>query len=189
MNLGRKAPGLIDLLKKHVPTLRNSACDCPKAAKHCLEPEAACPQDESIGPEGACVLVGRKFAKALSSPPPGRTRTEGIGEMISWRLVVPAVLVAAAVAACLTYFIIPPPTVEAVWGLPPTSPIIKGTDRATRTNINQHSSAEEEAKAAFERAAAAILRQAPELQASVRVYEPPTAEHIPLPKKRPLPRP
>jgi hypothetical protein len=102
--------------------------------------------------------------------------------MISWRLIVPAVLVAAAVAGCFTYFVTAPPPVEA-------SPDIKGADTRTPTFIDQRSRAEEEAKAVFERAAAAILRQAPELQASVRVYEPPTAEHIPLPKKRPLPRP
>jgi hypothetical protein len=109
--------------------------------------------------------------------------------MISWRFVVPAVLVAAAVAACLTYFVIPPPTVEAVQRLPPTSPVMKGPDRATLTNIDdQHSSAEEEAKAAFERAAAAILRRAPDLRASAG-NETPTSEHIPLPRRRPLPRP
>jgi len=103
--------------------------------------------------------------------------------MISWRLIVPAVLVAAATAGCFTYFVTaPPPPVEA-------SPDIKGPDTRTPTFIDQRSRAEEEAKAVFERAAAAILRQAPELKASVGVNEPPTAEHIPLPKKRPLPRP
>jgi hypothetical protein len=105
-----------------------------------------------------------------------------VKEMISWRLIVPAVLVAAAVAGCFTYFVTAPPPVEA-------SPDIKGADTRTPTFIDQRSRAEEEAKAVFERAAAAILRQAPELQASVGVNEPPTAEHIPLPKKRPLPRP
>jgi hypothetical protein len=108
--------------------------------------------------------------------------------MISWRLIVPAVLVAAALAGCFTYFVTPSPPVEAVQRLPPTSPDMKGPDTGTRTNIDQHPSAEEEAKAAFERAAAAILRQAPNLQASARVNEPPTAQHIRLPKKRPLAR-
>jgi hypothetical protein len=109
--------------------------------------------------------------------------------MISGRLTVPAVLVAAAIAGCLTYFVTPPPPVEAVvQRIPPTSPDIRGPDTGTRTNIDQHSSAEEVAKAAFERAAAAILRRAPDLQASAGVNEPPTAQHIPLPKRRPLPR-
>jgi len=83
-------------------------------------------------------------------------------------------------AGCFTYFVTAPAPVEA-------SPDIE--DTRTPTFIDQRSRAEEEAKAVFERAAAAILRQAPELQASVGVNEPPTAEHIPLPKKRPLPRP
>jgi hypothetical protein len=113
-------------------------------------------------------------------------RSEG-EEMISWRLTVPAVLVAAAIAGCLTYFVTPSPPVEAVQRIAPTSPDIRGPDTGTRTNINQHSSAEEEAKAAFERAAAAILRQAPDASASAN--GPPTAQHIPLPKKRPLPLP
>jgi hypothetical protein len=117
------------------------------------------------------------------------SRAEGEGEMISWRLVVPAVLVAAAIAGCLTYFVTPSPPVEAVQRIPPTSPDIRGPDRTTRTSIDQHSSAEAEAKAAFERAAAAILRRAPDLQASAGANEPPTAEHIPLPKRRPRPRP
>jgi hypothetical protein len=93
-----------------------------------------------------------------------------VKEMISWRLIVPAVLVAAAMAGCFTYFVTAPPPVEA-------SPDIKGPNTRTPTFIDQRSSAEEEA------------RQAPELQASVGVNEPPTAEHIPVPKKRPLPRP
>jgi hypothetical protein len=109
--------------------------------------------------------------------------------MISWRLFVPAVLVAAAVAGCFTYFVTAPPPVEAVQQLSPTSPDIKGPNTRIPTFIDQRSKAEEEAKAVFERAAAAILRQAPELQASVGVNEPPTAEHIPIPKRRPLPRP
>jgi hypothetical protein len=109
--------------------------------------------------------------------------------MISWRLIVPAVLVAAAIAACVTYFVTPSAPVEAVQRLSPTSPDINGPDTGTQTIIDQRSRVEEEAKAVFERAAAAILRQAPDLQASAGVSEPPTAEHIPLPKRRPLPRP
>jgi hypothetical protein len=116
----------------------------------------------------------------------GRLKGKG---MISWRLIVPAVLVAAAIAGCLTYFVSPSPPVEAVQRIPPTSPDMKGPDTRTPTFIDQRSKAEEEAKAAFERAAAAILRRAPNLQASAGVNEPPTAQHIRLPKRRPLPRP
>jgi hypothetical protein len=109
--------------------------------------------------------------------------------MISWRYVVPAVLAATAVAACLTYFVTPSPPAEGDQQLPLTSTDMKGPDSASRTNIDQRASAEAEAKATFERAAAAILRRAPDLQASAGASETPTAEHIPLPKRRPLPRP
>jgi hypothetical protein len=94
--------------------------------------------------------------------------------MISLRLAVPAVLVAAAVAGCFTYFFTPPPPVEADQRLPPTSPDTKGPDTGTR-----------KATAAFERSAAAILRELPGAQASAGE---PIAGHIPLPKKRPIPR-
>jgi hypothetical protein len=108
--------------------------------------------------------------------------------MIPWRFIVPAVLVAAAIAGCVTYFATPSPPVEAVEQTPPIPPDIRA-DTGTRANIDQRARVEEEAKATFERAAAAILRQAPDSQASADVSEPPTAEHIPLPKRRPLPRP
>src|ERR1700730_1773912 len=98
--------------------------------------------------------------------------------MISLRLAVPAVLVAAAVAGCFTYFVTPP--------LPPAVPDIPDPDAGTPTNIGQRPSAEEQA-AAFQQAAKAILKQAPNAQASAD--EPPITGHIPLPKRRPIPRP
>jgi hypothetical protein len=109
--------------------------------------------------------------------------------MISLRLAVPAVLVAAAAAGCLTYFVTPPPPVEADQRLPPTLTDKKGLDTGTRTNIDQRPSAEEQAAAAFHRAATAILRQLPNAQASVGTNERPITGHIPLPKRRPIPRP
>jgi hypothetical protein len=106
--------------------------------------------------------------------------------MISLRLAVPAVLVAAAVAGRFTYFVTPPPSVEADQRLPPTAPDMTGPDTGTPTNIGQRPSAEEQAAAAFQRAAAAILRRAQNAQASAD--EPPITGHIPLPKRRPIPR-
>jgi hypothetical protein len=114
-------------------------------------------------------------------------------EMISLRLAVPAVLFAAAVAGCFTYFVTPPPppprVVDADQRLPPTVPDMPGPDTGTPTNIGQRPSAEEQAAAAFQRAAAAIQRQASEAQASAGIDEPPITGHIPLPKRRPIPRP
>jgi hypothetical protein len=64
---------------------------------------------------------------------------------------------------------------------------MKGPDAGTRTNIDQRRT-EEQAKAAFERAAT-ILKQPPELQASTGANELPITGHIPLPKSRPIPPP
>ena len=113
--------------------------------------------------------------------------------MISLRLAVPAVLVAAAVAGCFTYFVTSPPqpppgVVEADQRLPPTSSDIKGPYTGTRTNIDQNPTADERAEA-FLQAAKAILKRAPDAQASADANEPPIAGHIPLPRKRPLPLP
>jgi hypothetical protein len=109
-------------------------------------------------------------------------------EMISLRLAVPVVLFAAAVAGCFSYFATPPPPVEADQRLPPTSPDLKGPGTGIPTNIDQRPSAEAQAAAAFERSAAAILRQLPDAQASAGTKEPPIIGHIPLPKRRPIPR-
>ena len=109
--------------------------------------------------------------------------------MISLRLAVPTILVAAAVAGCFTYFVTPPAPVEADQRLPPTGPDMTGPDTGTPTNIGQRPSAEEQAAADFQRAAAAILKRAPEAQASAGTDEPPITGHIPLPKRRPIPRP
>jgi hypothetical protein len=99
------------------------------------------------------------------------------GKMISLRPAVPAVLLAAALAGCFTYFVSPPPRVEADQRLPPSLP---------PTNIDQRPSSQEQAAAAFERAASAIIKRAEYAQASA--LEPPITGHIPLPKSRPLPR-
>jgi hypothetical protein len=108
--------------------------------------------------------------------------------MTSLRHAVPAVLVAAVVAACFTYLVTPPSPVETDRRLPSTARDMTGRPNTTTpTNIDQRLSAEEQAAAAFKKAAAAILRQAPYAQASAG--ELPITGHIPLPKKRPIPRP
>jgi hypothetical protein len=108
--------------------------------------------------------------------------------MISLRLAVPGVLLAAAAAGCFTYFVTPPPQeVEADQRLPPTTADTASAQTGTPTNIDQRPSAEAKAAAAFQRAAAAILRPLPNALASAD--EPPITGPIPLPKKRPIPRP
>jgi hypothetical protein len=110
--------------------------------------------------------------------------------MTSFRIAVPVFLVAAAIAGCFTYyFVTPPPPAEADQRLPPSQPNLIGPDTDTPTNIDRRTSAEEKAKAAFERAAAEILKQLPAAQASAGTVGLPITGRIPLPKKRPLPRP
>ena len=108
--------------------------------------------------------------------------------MISLRLAVPGILFAAAAAGCFTYFFTPPPQeVEVDQQSPPTMPDMTSPHTGTPTNIDQRPTAKEEAAAAFQKAAAAILRPLPNALASAN--EPPITGHIPLPKKRPIPRP
>jgi len=109
--------------------------------------------------------------------------------VISLRLAVPVVLVAAGVAGCFTYFVTPQPPADADQRLPPTVPDMTGSNTGTPTNIGQRPSPEQQAAAAFQRAAAAILRRAENAQASAGTDEPPITGHIPLPKRRPIPRP
>jgi hypothetical protein len=112
--------------------------------------------------------------------------------MISLRVAVPAVLVAAILAGCFAYFVIPPPPlprIEVDQRLPPAAPDTTGPDTKTPTNIGQLPSAKEQAAAAFQRAAAAILRRAQNAEAAAGIDEPPTTGQIPLPRRRPIPRP
>ena len=105
--------------------------------------------------------------------------------MMSWRFTVLAVGGAAGLAGCFTYFVAPPLPVEADQQVQLTPPDMTGLPTWTRTNTDQRPSAEEQAAAAYQRAAAAILRQLPNAQASVGNQ---IKGHIPLPKQRPIPR-
>jgi hypothetical protein len=80
----------------------------------------------------------------------------------------------------------PPPPVEAAQRLPPTGPDMTDSGTGTPTSVGQRPSAEEQA-AAFQQAAKAMLRLAPNAQASAD--EPPITGYVPLPKRRPIPRP
>ena len=123
--------------------------------------------------------------------PVGPTRTEG-EEMINWRLAVPAILVAATVAGCITYFIAPAPLqpTESDQGLRPTLPNVTGrSDFGMSANI-QRSTTDEHIDA-FQRAAEAILRRAQNAKASAGTDEPlVTPRAYPAAKEaRPIVRP
>jgi hypothetical protein len=102
--------------------------------------------------------------------------------MITLRLAIPAVLAAAAVAGCVTYFVIPAPPkqVEHDRPLPPTVPSVKSSsDPELARNIQRPPT--KERIDAFERAADAILRNAKASTADAPAITGP----VPLPKPRP----
>ena len=103
--------------------------------------------------------------------------------MISLRLIILALLVAAAVAGGITYFVASPPRIETEQR--PSEPARDVTRSAVGrpASIGQDRSAED-----FLRAAEAILRPLSDAQASARANELPILGHIPLPKRRPIPR-
>jgi hypothetical protein len=105
--------------------------------------------------------------------------------MISLRFGVSAVLIAAALAGCITYFVTPAPPqpVGADQLLPPTVP--NATSRSDwRDSTNTPPPSAENHIEAFQRAVEAILKNA---KASAR--EPLITGPIPLPKRRPILRP
>ncbi|SDS26881.1 hypothetical protein SAMN05444158_1534 [Bradyrhizobium canariense] len=69
----------------------------------------------------------------------------------------------------------------------PTVPDLTGRGTGTLTKIDQRLGAEELAAAAFQQAADAILKRAPDALADADERQ--ITGHIPLPKKRPIPRP
>jgi len=111
--------------------------------------------------------------------------------MISLHFAVPSVLVAAAVAGCITYVVTPPAQAPLqIKADQRSQPIASGSPRPeTRplAVVDPRPSAEEEqAAAAFREAAAAILRRAPNTRALAFAEEPPITGRIPLPKRRPI---
>jgi hypothetical protein len=113
--------------------------------------------------------------------------------MVSLRLAVPMVIAAAVVAACFTYLIAPriapPSTVEADHRTPSPASSSAVQEAAVPMRISRLTNDEEKAVAAFQRAADAILKRTENLQASVATNERAISGKIPLPKRRPIPRP
>jgi hypothetical protein len=105
--------------------------------------------------------------------------------MIDWRLVVSLALATASMAACLAYLMAPPWQVQAT--KPPPSPI--PTNVQEDVVLNQRPPSEEKAVTDFEAAADAILRKAPNTQASTVTDMPLSAARIPLPRRRPVDAP
>jgi hypothetical protein len=110
--------------------------------------------------------------------------------MISWRFAVLTVLVPVAAAGCITYFATPAPPrpIEADQRSPPTAAAAIATarsDSGVSRNIQPLSTDDD--ITAYQRAADAILKRAQNAKASAD--EPLFTGRIPLPKRRPVPRP
>jgi hypothetical protein len=102
--------------------------------------------------------------------------------MIRWRLAVPAVLVAAALAGCFTYFVPLPPPATADLRLPEKMPELRMGIPANVDRPKAQDSADD-----FLKAAQAILKQEPNAQASAD--KPPIAGHIPFAEEATYPAP
>ena len=106
--------------------------------------------------------------------------------MTGLRLAFCLVLAAAVLVGCFTYLITPPWQVGTVHLSSPTAksvqvtPELKGIDPLVD---------EDEAVAAFQQAADAILRRAPNTRASAATSKLPISGKVPLPKKRPIASP
>lgn len=92
-------------------------------------------------------------------------------------------LVATAFAGCLTNFVTSPPPVTPEQQLPPAAPDVTASAPGAPAVIVHGRSAEE-----FHRAAEAILKRLPNAPADAVAAEAPISGHIPLPRRRPIPR-
>jgi len=109
--------------------------------------------------------------------------------MISLRHAGLALVAAAAVAACSTYFATSLPVrYESDPRLPATMRNESGVGTTASINFDQRLITEEEAASAYLEAAQAILRRTPNVQASAIDEGKPITGRIPLPKKRPIAR-
>lgn len=109
--------------------------------------------------------------------------------MIGVRLAAAAVLVAAVVAGCITYLLIPagPGPLEADQPMQPTVLNVSGRfDPGQSEEI--HRPVTRDHIEAFERAAEAILKRAQHATAAAGTDRPLITGRIPLPRPRPLPR-
>ena len=116
-------------------------------------------------------------------------------EVVILRFAVPAILATAAAAGCFSYFVIVslPARFEADARLldvrlPPAVLYSPSPSARASTQIDEPPNADEQAAAAYQKAAEAILRRAPNTRASAFADERPMTGRIPLPKKRPIAR-
>src|SRR5262245_41953559 len=106
--------------------------------------------------------------------------------MIRWQLALPIVVGAAGLAACITHIAIPTPLVEARQQMQPREPRTLAREDLVPSIVQTPNA--DDGVTAYQRAAEAILKRAQNARASAD--EPPLITgRIPLPRRRPLPRP
>jgi hypothetical protein len=110
--------------------------------------------------------------------------------MIGSRVVIFAIITAATLAGCVTYLVHAPVARVEDDPQPHFGKLTLVTPDATASKTADSRPLEnEKAAIAYLEAAQAILRRAPTAQASASNDELPITGRIPLPKKRPIPRP
>ena len=110
--------------------------------------------------------------------------------MVGSHLIISAVVTAAALAGCFAYLLRPPITSVAVDQQPHLGEItFSGPDTTASLGADRQLIENDKAATAYLEAAQAILRRAPTAQASASADEIPIKGRIPLPRKRPIPRP
>jgi hypothetical protein len=114
--------------------------------------------------------------------------------MVSLRLAIPAVLIAAVVAAYITFIAIPalPERIEVDRRSPTAPRVLARPFTDTTVDIQRHTAEDqttEDQVTAFQRAADAILKRAQNAKASAGSDEPSITKPVPLPRKRPIMRP
>lgn len=110
--------------------------------------------------------------------------------MIGSHLVISAVLAAATVAACITYIVHPPIARENDARQSHLGMLtISDPETTASVGASRHPTPNDKAAVAYLEAAQAILRQMPIAQATANADQLPMKGRIPLPRKRPIPRP
>jgi hypothetical protein len=110
--------------------------------------------------------------------------------MVGSHLVISAIATAATLAGCFTYWVYPPAGRIEDDKRPYVTKLASGRpETAASKEVDRYPAESEKAAAAYLETAQTILRRAPTAQASVSVDGIPITERVPLPRKRPIPRP
>ena len=106
--------------------------------------------------------------------------------MVTLRFAIAAILITLVVGGCLTFLVSPLARLLTDNTVLPGLPSLRVIDTRIIARSEHALRAEEKAAVAYEKAADAILKRAPNARASVVANEQPIRPPIPLPKRRPI---